>query len=125
MRPQGGDAVTSEGAALKMSMGEDEDSLAREQCRVARAGLGMGVHELADLAGLASSTVVGFEAGQTRGSAETRRAIKRVLEQAGAIFHCEGGQGAAVSFKSDRKAVRGHRRHAARQGSPPFESRGR
>lgn len=114
--------MTSEGAALKMSMGEDEDFLAPEQCRVARAGLGMGVHELADLAGLASSTVVGFEAGRTRGSAETRAAIKRVLEQAGAIFHHEGEREAAVSFKSDRKRVRGRRRHAARQGLPPFRS---
>lgn len=90
-------------------MGDDESILLPEQCRAARAGLGLGVEELASTAGLAPSTVTGFETGRTRGSAETRAALKRALEHAGAEFD----QDREVGFKVERKSVRGRRRRRA------------
>jgi transcriptional regulator with XRE-family HTH domain len=95
---------------LPVSLGSDESALSPEQCRVARAGLGLAAEELARLAGLALSTVAGFEAGRTHGCPETRVAIRHALEQRGAIFGREDGHGEAVSFKSEQKANRDSRR---------------
>ena len=92
-------------------MGNGENILAPEQCRVARAALGLGMEELASMAGLAPSTVMGFETGRTRGSVETRAALKRALEHAGAVFD----QDREVGFKAEMKSVRGRRRRQAEE----------
>ena len=69
-----------------------------EQCKMARAGTGLGVRELAELAGVAPSTITRFEKGdgtQTR----TVAALRTALEAAGVEFIAENGGGAGVRLR--------------------------
>ena len=91
---------------LELSLANRGSGFTPEQCRRARVGLGLGMCELARLAGSAPSTVTGFEVGRTRGSAETRAAIKRALEDAGAVFGGEDDQDEEVGFKADKRRRR-------------------
>jgi hypothetical protein len=61
-----------------------------EQCRMARAGLSLGVRELAEASRVSIGTVTRFEAGQ--GVPEmTVGLFQKALERAGAEFVSEGG----------------------------------
>jgi len=61
-----------------------------EQCRMARAGLSLGVRELAESARVSVGTVSRFESGQ--GVPEmTVGLFQKALERAGAEFVSEGG----------------------------------
>ena len=61
-----------------------------EQCRMARAGLSLGVRELAEAARVSVGTVTRFEAGQ--GVPEmTVGLFQKALERAGVEFVSEGG----------------------------------
>jgi predicted transcriptional regulator len=55
------------------------------QCKMARAGLGLGIRDLADLALCAPATIVRFEAGESLHH-RSIRAIKDALENEGAVF---------------------------------------
>lgn len=67
-----------------------------EQCRMARAGLGLGAKELADLAEVSYPTLNRFEKGE-RVSDDTARSIQAALEAAGAQFSRKSGRvGASV-----------------------------
>jgi transcriptional regulator with XRE-family HTH domain len=55
------------------------------QCKTARAALGLGVRELAELADLSPDTVTRFEAGEAL-TPRTAGAIRAALEGAGAEF---------------------------------------
>jgi transcriptional regulator with XRE-family HTH domain len=55
------------------------------QCKMARAGLGLGVRELADLAKVSTNTITRFEAGDEL-KPRTVEAIQRALEAAGVEF---------------------------------------
>lgn len=57
-----------------------------EQCRMARAALGWSSHDLAEAAGVGISTVNRFETDQATPIEATLAAMKRALENAGAIF---------------------------------------
>lgn len=61
-----------------------------EQCRMARAGLSLGLRELARLARLPAGAVSRFEAGQGAPEAAVA-ALQKALERAGAQFVAEGG----------------------------------
>lgn len=57
---------------------------------MARAALGIGVRQLADIANVSAMTVTRFENGHTSGSPETLTAIRAALEAAGVVFLSEG-----------------------------------
>lgn len=69
-----------------------------EQCRMARAGLGLGVRDLAELADVAPSTIMRLEHGEGL-YARTVDAIRRALEDAGVEFIPENGGGPGVRLK--------------------------
>ena len=78
--------------------------ITRLQVRMARAGLGWGVRELAKQAGLAPNTVSRFENG---GGArlETLVQIQRALEKEGVVFvpaDASGGPGVRLRSPSGR-----------------------
>ena len=66
-----------------------------EQCRMARAGLGLGVRDLAAAAGVSTNTIVRHERGEPL-YLRTLEAIRATLEAAGAQFIDENGGGAGV-----------------------------
>ena len=67
------------------------------QCKMARAGLGLGIRELAVAAECAPATIVRLEAGENLHK-RTIKAIKETLEEAGAIFFItdDGNDGVAI-----------------------------
>lgn len=70
--------------------GTDEIQVTPEQCRMARAGLGLGVRELAESARVSVGTVSRFESGQ--GVPEmTVGLFQKALERAGVEFVSDGG----------------------------------
>ena len=67
-----------------------------EQCRMARAGLGLGAQELATLAEVSYPSLNRFEKGE-RVSDATVESIRGALEKAGAQFSRRAGRvGATV-----------------------------
>ena len=56
-----------------------------EQCKMARAGLGLGVRELADMAKVSTNTITRFEGGEPL-KERTVDAIRAALESAGVEF---------------------------------------
>lgn len=73
------------------------------QCKMARAALGLGVRDLAKLAGVAAMTVTRFENGHSAGSPETLEAIRRALEVAGVELIAENGEGPGVRLRKDKQ----------------------
>lgn len=71
-----------------------------EQCKMARAGLGLGVRDLAALAKVTPETVVRLEKGETLRD-RTLAAIRSALETAGVIFIAENGEGPGVRLRKD------------------------
>ena len=70
-------------------------SLTPIQCKMARAAVGLGVRELADVADVAPSTVTRFEGGGGV-HARTIDAMRAALKSAGVEFIQENGGGAGV-----------------------------
>lgn len=68
------------------------------QCRMARAALGLGVRDLAKLAGVSPDTVSRLERGEKLKD-ETVLAIGAALERAGIIFIAENGEGPGIRLK--------------------------
>ncbi len=66
-----------------------------QQCRMARAGLGLGVRELAELADVSTNTISRLERGESL-YPRTVEVIRRVLEAAGVVFIEENGGGSGV-----------------------------
>ncbi len=56
-----------------------------EQCKMARAGLGLGVRELADLAKVSTNTITRLEGGEQL-KERTLDAIRAALESGGVEF---------------------------------------
>lgn len=69
-----------------------------EQCKMARAGLGMSVRELAERAKVSTNTVSRLEAGEEL-KLRTVEAIQTALEAAGVEFIAENGGGPGVRLK--------------------------
>ena len=65
---------------------------------MARAGLGLGVRELADMAKVSTNTITRFERGEPL-KERTLDAIRRALESAGVEFISEDGGGAGVRLR--------------------------
>ncbi|KAA3514806.1 helix-turn-helix transcriptional regulator [Agrobacterium vitis] len=68
---------------------------------MARAALGLGVRELAQLAKVAPGTVSRFEAGEELKD-RTVDALKAALEATGVVFVDENGEGAGVRLKKSK-----------------------
>jgi transposase InsO family protein/DNA-binding XRE family transcriptional regulator len=68
------------------------------QCRMARAGLGLGVRELAEAAGVSTNTITRLEAGEEL-KPRTVAAVQAALELAGIEFIPENGGGAGVRLR--------------------------
>ena len=68
------------------------------QCKMARAATGLGVRDLAKLAGVSPNTVARFERGEAlkEGTVST---IRAALEAAGVIFVEANGEGAGVRLR--------------------------
>lgn len=66
---------------------------------MARAALGLGVRDLARLAGVSAMTVTRFENGHSGGAAETLAAIRAALELAGVVFIEQNGGGPGVRLR--------------------------
>lgn len=69
------------------------------QVRMARAGFKISVRELAELSGVADSTILRFESGKGAILATNMARIQRALEDAGAIFitaDASGGPGVRI-----------------------------
>ena len=73
-----------EGVALKLR------TISPEQCRMARAALGLSREGLAKAAGVASATLADFERGKRSPYERTLRDVQAALEVAGVEF-IEGG----------------------------------
>lgn len=69
-----------------------------EQCKMARAGLGLSVRDLAQRAQVSTNTVSRLEAGEEL-KPRTVEAVQRALEDAGVEFIAENGGGPGVRLK--------------------------
>jgi transcriptional regulator with XRE-family HTH domain len=72
------------------------------QIKMARAALGWGVRELAEMAGVTANTVTRIENGADA-KQSTINALKAALEKAGVEFIAENGGGAGVRLRSTQK----------------------
>lgn len=73
-----------------------------EQCRMARAGLGMTAEALAAAASVSKVTLSDFEIGKRSPHPRTIAAIRAALESAGVEFIAENGGGAGVRLKKGK-----------------------
>lgn len=74
------------------------------QCKMARAALGLGVRELAQLAKVAPATVSRFEAGEDL-KERTVDALQAAFEAAGVVFIAENGEGPGVRLRKEPTEV--------------------
>ncbi|RFO99633.1 transcriptional regulator [Komagataeibacter xylinus] len=70
---------------------------------MARAGLNLGVRELAELAQVSTNTITRLERGETL-YPRTVEAIRAALEAAGVEFIAENGGGAGVRLRREKGA---------------------
>ncbi len=75
-----------------------ESAITETQCRMARAGLRLGIIELAEAAGVSTNTLSRFERGEVL-QPRTLAAIRAALEAAGVEFIPENGGGAGVRLR--------------------------
>lgn len=82
-----------------MTKGEPAVQLTAVQIRMARAGAGLTIRQLAELTGLNKATIVRIEAGMSAHKSSFS-AIQKALEANGAEFHLLGDYAdkVAVSF---------------------------
>lgn len=84
--------------AVSMQFRSEDAILTPAQCKMARAGLGIGIRELAEQAQVSTNTVSRFEAGEEL-KGRTVAALQAALEAAGVIFIDENGQGPGVRLR--------------------------
>jgi len=71
------------------------------QSKMARAALGLGIREFAELAGVGVSTIQRFETGTGDLSEAKVLELQRVFETAGVEFIPENGGGAGVRLRKE------------------------
>jgi transcriptional regulator with XRE-family HTH domain len=62
------------------------DSVSPIQSKMARAALGLGVRQLAELSGVSAATIVKYEGGEHRLHHRTLKALREALESQGVEF---------------------------------------
>ena len=70
-----------------------------EQCKGARAMLGMSREALAEASSITHRTIVDFERGARRPHASTEAMLRTALEKAGVVFIDPNGGGPGVRLK--------------------------
>jgi transcriptional regulator with XRE-family HTH domain len=75
------------------------------QCKMARAALGLGVRDVAELAKVSPDTVARLERGEPLRE-RTVGAIQAALEAAGVEFIAENGGGPGVRLKRSNRSSR-------------------
>ena len=70
------------------------------QCKMARAALGWGVRDLAEIAKVSPDTIARLERGEELRE-RTVDAIRAAFEAAGVIFVAENGEGPGVRLRKD------------------------
>ena len=84
-----------------MSNSDDRHpEITAEQCRAARALLGISQEDLTRLAEIQRATLSDFEQGNRAPQRRTLLAIRRALELAGVEFIAENGGGPGVRLKN-------------------------
>ena len=68
------------------------------QCKMARAALGLGGRDLAELAKVSPDTIARLERGEVL-KERTVDAVRSALEAAGVIFIAENGEGPGVRLR--------------------------
>ena len=68
------------------------------QLKMARAALGLGVREVAEMSGVSAFTIVRIEAGESV-KESTLEKVQAALEAAGVLFVAENGEGPGVRLK--------------------------
>ena len=68
------------------------------QCRMARAALGLGLREFAELAGVSVDTIARLQRGEELKDVTILR-IRAALEKAGVVFIDENGGGPGVRLR--------------------------
>jgi transcriptional regulator with XRE-family HTH domain len=69
------------------------------QIRMARAALQLGVRELAEMAGVATATIMRFEKERGGLNTATTAKLKAALEAAGIVFIEQNGNGPGVRLR--------------------------
>ena len=72
------------------------------QLKMARAALGLGVREVAELTGVSHFTIVRIESGQAVKPATTEK-VRTALESAGVIFIDQNGDGPGVRLRKQKQ----------------------
>lgn len=94
------------------------------QCRMARAGLGLAVRDLAALAGVPAAVITRLERGEAL-QAGMADSIRQALEAAGAEFIGGDAPGVRLRRRPDGSAPHGRpRREPRRHVGPEDEERG-
>lgn len=83
-----------------------------EQCRAARALLGISQGQLSEVAGVATPTIADFERGARTPYQRTLQDIREALEAAGVEFIAENGGGPGVRIKKAKTGAKGRARDA-------------
>ena len=83
---------------MKIKRFRSGEAMTPEQCKMARAGLGLGVRELAERASVSTNTIARLEKGETL-QPRTVYAIRTALESAGVEFIAENGGGPGVRLR--------------------------
>ena len=76
-----------------------ENTLTSDQCRAARAILGISQEELATLSGVSRVPLANFESGNSRPYASTLQKLRDALEKAGVVFVDPNGLGPGVRLR--------------------------
>lgn len=74
-----------------------------EQCKAARAIIGMSRERLAEVAKVSFRTITDFEGGKRTPLRATVIALRKALEDHGIVFIDENGGGAGVRLREPRK----------------------
>jgi transcriptional regulator with XRE-family HTH domain len=74
-----------------------------EQCRAARALLGISQGDLAEMSGVSKRALAGFEAKMSQLIPANRTVIRQALEKAGVVFFDDDGPGVQLRPKKRRK----------------------
>lgn len=85
-----------------MTFNQEDSTITPVQCRMARAGLRLGVRELGKLADVSPNSVARFERGENM-HRRTIKTIKEALEDAGAEFFINKAEHDAVAIRKINK----------------------
>ena len=78
----------------------NDNKITADQCRAARALLGLSQADLADISGVSRVPLANFEAGNSAPYPKTLDSLKTALEGAGVVFVESNGHGPGVRLRA-------------------------